>query len=285
MKRLRRRHGVGRRARLSSRTRSTAAESAGVKDPTADHQPYRNLAAIPLTTDGIGLFLDVDGTLLDYAETPDAVSTPAPLVDTLHRLEERLDGALALVSGRPIVDLDKLFAPLRLRVSGVHGAEFRGEPDQAWSTPAGAVPAHAAWSELVALLTGFSGVFGENKGASFAVHYRCEPAERIRLMHMIDEFIARHSSLGLRRSSGHRVIEVMLPGFDKGRAIARFMARAPFAGRRTVFVGDDEVDRPGCDVAQALGGLSFSVGREMAGVSGWFSGPAGVRTWLAALCR
>ncbi len=231
----------------------------------------------------IGLFLDVDGTLLDLAPRPEAVEVPTGLCETLAAAEQRLDGALALVSGRPIDHLDRLFAPLRLRASGIHGAQIRDMADGAsrWLTQA-RLP-DGAWLDLRRLLEAFPGTLAENKGISFAVHYRNSAAAEEGLAVALRDFIAAFADLEL--IAGHRVFEIRLPGFDKGKAIVRFMAGEPFAGRRPVLIADDRMDRAGFDTALALGGLAFSVGAPLPGLSGWFPGPEAVRAWLGRLAE
>ena len=233
----------------------------------------------------IGLFLDVDGTLLDLASSPDAVEVPAGLRDTLAAAAGRLDGALALVSGRPIEELDRLFAPLRLRASGIHGAQMRDAADGAsrWLTQA-RLP-DGAWLDLLRLLEAFPDTLAENKGIGFAVHYRNSVVTEEELVVALRHFIQAFAELDLELIAGHRVFEIRLPGFDKGRAIECFMARQPFAGRRPVFVADDRMDRAGFDAALALGGLAFSVGAAQPGLSGWFARPEAVRAWVERLAR
>ena len=139
----------------------------------------------------LALFLDVDGTLLDLAERPDDVVTPAGLVATLAKTERKLAGALALISGRAIDDLDRLFEPLRLRASGVHGAEMRFDPGgPTTSTPAPTELPQSLFEALTRAVEAFPGVFVENKRFSFAVHYRLAPAAerplRETVMRLID---------------------------------------------------------------------------------------------------
>ncbi len=229
----------------------------------------------------ISLFLDVDGTLLDLAPTPDAVAVSPLLVDELALAEQRLNGALALVSGRPIEQLDRLFAPLRLRASGIHGAEIRYLPGESTlSLTNDRLPA-TAWVDFQRLLDDFPGAFAENKGVSFAAHYNQARSVEAELFLALGRFVERFAQLELELAAGHFIFEVKLSGFDKGGAIRRFMARAPFAGRRPVFIADDKMDRPGFETALALGGAAFSVGVEMPGLSGSFARPAAVREWLA----
>ncbi|WP_158818470.1 trehalose-phosphatase [Methylocapsa sp. S129] len=230
--------------------------------------------------ESICLFLDVDGTLIDLAPTPDAVIVSSALLDELSLAEKRLDGALALVSGRPIDELDRLFTPVRLRASGIHGAEIRYSPSEPTRSLTNDRLSESAWIDLQHLLESFPGVFAENKGVSFAVHYNFAASVEGELFLALRRFVERFARFELELVPGNLVFEVKLPGFDKGSAIRRFMARAPFAGRRPVFIADDKMDRPGFETVLALGGIAFSVGFEMAGLSGSFSQPAGVRAWL-----
>jgi trehalose 6-phosphate phosphatase len=240
---------------------------------------------VELSPQEICLFLDVDGTLLDLAPRPDAVAVPAGLVTALAAVERRLGGAVALVSGRPIAALDRLFAPLRLASSGVHGAEIRCTGDG--SGRASAMPhiPPAVWSELARLLESFPGCFAENKRASFAIHYRGAECRAGELREALAGLAARFKSLPLELAAGHLVFEIRLPGFDKGKAIERFMAKSPFRDRRPIFVADDPMDKAGFDAVLARGGLAFSVGRELPGLSGSFPQPAVVRAWLERLAQ
>jgi trehalose 6-phosphate phosphatase len=243
------------------------------------------LERVALRPREIGLFLDVDGTLLDLAASPEAVEVPRGLLAALAAAERRLDGALALVSGRPIAELDRLFAPLRLRASGIHGAQIREVGDGAgrWLTPA-RLP-ERAWGDLLRLLEGFPGTRAENKGIGFAVHYRNSAASEEELLSALGRLVAGFAELELELIAGLRVFEIRLPGFDKGNAIHRFMECAPFAGRQPVFVADDPADRAGFTAALALGGRAYSVGAPLPGLSGWFAGPEAVRAWVEGIAR
>lgn len=230
-----------------------------------------------------GLFLDVDGTLIDIAPNPDAVFVPPSLVRDLKAAERRLGGALALVSGRTIEDLDRLFNPLRLKASGVHGAEFRFDSRQ--ESPLTASPALPtdAWADLLAVLRRFPDTLAENKAFSFAIHYRSAPGVGPSLRRSLDEFVRTHRELSLRILPGHFVFELKRPGFDKGVAIERFLQERAFRGRRPIFIGDDVTDRPGFDAVMARDGLAYSVGFVAPGVTGTFPDPAGVRNWLRTM--
>jgi trehalose 6-phosphate phosphatase len=230
--------------------------------------------------DELGLFLDVDGTLVDLEPTPDAVAIPSSLIQQLIVAERRLQGALALISGRPIAELDRLFHPLRLRASGVHGAEIRYLPDEPTLTLTNGVLPDEAWRAFQRRTSQFPGVLIENKRASFTAHYNLAGAIEADLLLALRGFVEEFAPLELELKAGRFVYEVKLPGFDKGSAIRRFMGRPPFAGRRPVFIADDKMDRPGFEAALALGGAAFSVGDPINGLSGSFSRPAAVREWL-----
>ena len=231
--------------------------------------------------EGLCLFLDVDGTLIDIAARPEAVVVPEALVGVLDRAAQALDGAVALISGRTIDDLDALFRPLRLIASGVHGAEVRFAPRGAVEIePSDLLPAH-----LVAAVRGaaseFSGTLTEDKRFSVAVHYRLAPDAGPRLRVALERIVAGANDPLLRILPGHMVFEVKRATFDKGLAVRRFMARAPFAGRTPIFLGDDITDRPAFEAVLERGGQAYSVGQVLAGTSGFFPDPASVRSWLA----
>ena len=235
--------------------------------------------------DAVGLFLDVDGTIVEFAPTPDSVRVSDELIDSLASLDERLGGALAFVSGRPIEQLDGLFAPLKLRASGVHGGEIRFEPEGAITTLSQKQLPDEIWVDLQRLIADFPGAFAENKRFSFAVHYRFANASAIEIRAALQRFIRARTDAVLELSPSHLVYEIKIPGFDKGGAIERFMTHQPFAGRMPIFVADDAVDQPGVDKVTELGGVAYSVGVALSGVSGGFSQPKAVLAWLERLGR
>jgi len=233
----------------------------------------------------MALFLDVDGTLIEFAARPDAVRVPADLPDTLAGAERRLGGALALVSGRSIADLDRLMAPLRLRAIGLHGAELRAAPDAPATTTAPLPTALAA--AVAALLAAFPGTLLENKGPSVAVHYRAAPALagelQAALARLVDLAARDGANPRLELMAGELVYEIKPAGFDKGSALSLFMGLPPFAGRRPVFVTDHAIDQAGLQAATALGGCGLSVGHNLPGAMACFRDPASVRAWLKDL--
>ena len=234
--------------------------------------------------DRMALFLDVDGTLLDLAASPTAVVVPGGLVECIAGVEQALGGALALVSGRTLGELDRLFRPLRLRASGVHGAEIRYDP----LTPAvivdAAVPLPARlWRSLSARLADFPGAFAENKRFSFAVHYRAAPNCAADLREALRRLVAAEAVADVEIIDARLAFEIKGRGFDKGSAINRFLARSPFAGRVPIFIGDDWTDEAGFAAVVQRHGAAYSVGRVRPGVTGVFSEPSMVRDWLESL--
>lgn len=240
-------------------------------------------ASPPDATSGVCLFLDVDGSLIDIAPRPEAVVVPTTLVADLEGASAALGGALALVSGRAIAQLDTLFRPLRLRASGVHGAEMRLSPEAAVSLRPGAAVPQPVRRDLVAVLHGFPGTFVEDKRFSLAVHYRAVPEIGEALLAALRALIGRHAEADLTVLPGHAVFELKRSGFDKGEAVRRFLADPPFRGRMPIFVGDDITDRPGFAAAIAAGGTAYGVGRDIAGTTGTFDSPAAVRDWVGKL--
>ncbi len=229
------------------------------------------------------LFLDVDGTLLDLASTPDAVLVPDGLVGVLARVAHKLKGALAIVSGRTIDDIDRLFAPLRLRASGVHGAQIRVQPGEPIRIASAAIELPASLRSALSLaLARFHGILIENKGFSVAVHYRLNPKIAGSLRDALRNLIAAEPWRGLEIEDAHCAFELKPPSFDKGRAIAHFLTCEPFRGRTPIFVGDDTTDESGFAEVAACGGRAYAVGRPRPGALGFFETPQTVRDWLAA---
>ena len=233
-----------------------------------------------LSDASVALFLDVDGTLLDLAARPGDVVTPAGLVATLAGAERKLAGALALISGRAIDDIDHLFAPLRLRVSGVHGAEIRFDPDGSTAPTVATDLPQSLLAALRGAVEPFPGVFVENKRFSFTVHYRLAPSAEWPLRNIVRELVDSFP-IALDIMDAHYAIEIKSPSFDKGGAIASFLSTSTFSSRRPIFVGDDTTDESGFALVSARGGFAYSVGQSRPGAIGAFPEPQAVRAWLA----
>lgn len=229
------------------------------------------------------ILLDVDGTLLDIAPRPQDVVVPPSLRRTLAVLSDRVDGALALVSGRPLADLDRLFSPLRLPAIGGHGAEMRLAVG---GTP---IARHAARLDqrlreaVKAAAARHAGITVEDKGYSVALHYRLAPREGLALGHELRHLCANWNDPSIELLSGKAVIEVKSRSFNKGMAVREMMRHAPFSGRIPVFVGDDRTDEDAFAVVPEFGGVGASVGRRLAQVECSFASPAEVRQWLDRL--
>lgn len=240
--------------------------------------PIRARAAPPPPADGWALFLDVDGCLIDLAATPDAVIVAPGLSAQLAALSLRLDGALALVSGRAIVTLDRLFAPSTFHAAGLHGVERRlvGGDAQAPAVPPQLADIRA---EAQRRADAHPGALVEDKGAAIALHWRGAPDAE----HDLQAF-AMHALLrlpGYRLQHGQCLVELRPDHADKGSAIAAFMASPPFAGRVPVFAGDDLTDEAGFSVVNAMGGISVLVGdRERSAARHALADPSAVRAWL-----
>ena len=216
-------------------------------------------AVLPVPSPDWALFLDVDGTLIEIADAPDAVSPDVSLPSLLQTLSDKLGGAVALVSGRPVSSLDRLFAPLRLPAAGLHGLERRDAAGHL-ARPVRAPPALDAARRAI---RGFSdrhrGIVVEDKGLTIALHFRRIPDIGPEATEMVESLVARLDG-GLKVQKGKMVIEVRPEGPDKGAVIRSFMAEPPFAGRVPVFVGDDVTDEAGFAVVNEMGGHSIRVG-------------------------
>ncbi len=223
------------------------------------------------------LFLDFDGTLVDIAPTPDAVVLEPSLHSALGDLAGQLDGALAIVSGRPIAELDHFLAPLRLAAAGVHGQEMRAadgsrkdlSPDLDF----------AALRQAVDSLTGrHPALLLEDKGYALALHTRAAPELAAECLAILAPLVEADPALALLK--GHCVFEIKAAGVDKGLALRRFMQEPPFAGRKPLFVGDDTTDEDGIAAAQALGGLGVRIGAATSGATVKLESPGPFRQWL-----
>jgi trehalose 6-phosphate phosphatase len=237
----------------------------------------------PIDIARVAILLDVDGTILDVAATPQSVVVPASLVQILSELHVRTNGAVALISGRLIENLDDLFVPLKLPCVGGHGVEWR---------ISGSAPVERRYGELSALLkkqvtTGVAvdpRIIVEDKGSSLAVHYRLAPELGPLIKNKIAAILDRALLEKLELLCGKSMIEIKPASFNKGVAVCGLMKSPPFAQRTPVFIGDDITDESVFAALPALGGVGYSVGREVAGVQGIFGGPQDVRDWLTGLC-
>jgi trehalose 6-phosphate phosphatase len=217
------------------------------------------------------LFLDIDGTLIDLAPTPDSVVVPSDLPGTLRRLGERLGGALAILSGRRLSDIDHLLGP-GLICAAEHGMMIR--------TPDGAITRHvqrpSGYDHWLKVLNRYAeampGLLVEEKEFSLVLHYRRAPEHEEELRNLVQQLLADSDDATLLPA--HCAFELKPRGGNKGDALAGFMAMAPFAGRRPIFIGDDVTDEPAIALANQLGGHGLHVKRDFGGST------EAVRDWL-----
>jgi len=226
------------------------------------------------------LFLDI-GTLLDLAATPDDVQMPDDLIDLLRRLQRALDGALALVSGRRVAQIDALFAPLQLPAIGLHGLEIRTQ-DAAHATSvldAEAPPELAAVrAGAQALASKYPGTLIEDKGSALALHWRNAPAAEEPLHEFATSALINLP--GYHLQPGHHVFELRPDGAHKGHAILTLLGMPTFFGRRPVVIGDDLTDENGFIEANAHDGISVLVGDRPHTVARYrLPDPLAVREW------
>lgn len=230
------------------------------------------------------VFLDIDGTLLEHVERPDAVRADAALGSLLVALHEATRGALALISGRPVATLDALFAPLRLAVAGQHGIERRGADSRLHRHAFPLEPLRRAARQLGDFAARHAGLLLEDKGHSLALHFRLAPQLAGAAREAVAEVLA---ALGpdFEMQSGKLVLEIRPGGRNKGTAIEEFMAEAPFAGRLPVFIGDDTSDEYGFAIVNRIGGHAIKVGPGPSSARWRLADAAAVRKWLGAYTR
>ena len=229
------------------------------------------------------ILLDIDGTLVDLAPTPREVWVAPGLAKTLNRLLQRTSGALALVSGRSLNDIDLIFAPEQFPAVGGHGAEMR------LSTDSEAVASHAPPMDrelklrLAAIAKLSPGILLEDKGYSLALHYRLAPHAEKAIYEAVSLIRADLPNAPIEVLPGKCVCEIKHSGFNKATGVRELMTHEPFKGRYPIFIGDDVTDEAVFGIMPDLGGLAFSVGRRAQGVAGHFDEPRDVREWLAQL--
>lgn len=212
------------------------------------------------------VFMDVDGTLIEIASAPDKVEIPPDMVAAVSGLQTALGGAIAIVSGRPLAELDRLMAPLRLPAAGLHGLECRGPDGKVVRDDAQAGRLETIRQELAAFAAAHPGVIIEDKRLAIAVHYRAAPELAEETKSLTKSLVAAHDgNLGLL--PGKMVVEIKSKHTNKGAVVETFMAQIPFIGRTPVFIGDDYTDEDGFRAVNGMGGHSIRVGPPPAGVA------------------
>jgi trehalose 6-phosphate phosphatase len=219
------------------------------------------------------LLLDMDGTLLDIAPTPDLVRVAPGLAEALCKLRDAMGGALAVVTGRPIEQVDGLFANVPYAVAGEHGGAIRHAPGTEVVRLSLPSPPVEWVLEAARIADAHPGALLEQKQRGFVLHYRAVPALGPALREAALALIAPLADQ-FQLMEALMAWEVRPRGADKGSAVTTLMTEAPFAGRQPIFIGDDVTDEDGMRAARALGGAGLRVDE-------WFGGPADVRAWLA----
>ncbi|HTH99803.1 MAG TPA: trehalose-phosphatase [Acidisoma sp.] len=222
------------------------------------------------------LFLDLDGTLLDIAPRHDQVVVAPGLADVIRRLARALGGAVAVVTGRPLSDVDRLFPDLGVAVAAEHGARLR-LPNGQMRDHSPELPWRQNWiGTIQAALPRWPGAFLEEKSVGFVIHYRQAPEAGAEIERFMTDLVAPAAGAA-ELLPALMAFEVRAAGVGKGHAVRHLMAEPPFAGRVPVFIGDDVTDEEGMAEAEAQGGLGLHVARAFGGA------PAEVRAWLARM--
>jgi trehalose 6-phosphate phosphatase len=216
------------------------------------------LPAPPLPDRDAALFLDLDGSLLEFADRPSGVVVPATLREILDDLRRALDGAVAVLSGRSLAQIDALLAVPELAAVGIHGSEWQGASADAPHAPtnhaldAVRARAHVAAAQIEGLLI-------EDKGSALALHFR-QCAHAADAVRQLAQELLRIAGSGFLLQDGNHVVELKPAGADKGSALDRLMRAPPFRGRTPWMLGDDLTDEPAFARARALCGIAVVVG-------------------------
>lgn len=241
------------------------------------------LADVAARPGRFALFLDVDGTLIDIAPTPDSVIIPPGLPALLKQAKARFGGALALLSGRAIDWLDRRLDAGSLPIGGLHGLERRDAHGKVERivTP---VFMQQAREDIAAFAYDHPLLLVEDKGLSIALHYRENPGQE-NAVRLLMQDLAQRSTGTMQAIAGKYLYELRTIGADKGTALAAFMTAAPFHDRIPVFFGDDRTDEDGFKVVTATGGVAVAIGHkpEDVGATIGLQGPADVRAFLASV--
>lgn len=256
-------------------------ESGSQGDDAPDAVPVPHLLVPHLARTAI--LLDIDGTLLDLMPTPREVFVPPELSGTLNGLLARTSGALALVSGRSLNDIDLIFAPDQFPAVGGHGAEMRlGVDSEAVAVQA--PPLDKELKRRLATIAKLSpGILLEDKGYSLALHYRLAPHAEKAIYEAVALIRADLPNAPIEVLPGKSVCEIKHSGFTKASGVRELMTHEPFKGRKPLFIGDDVTDESVFAILPDFGGVAFSVGRRVRGVAGHFDAPSDVRAFLARL--
>lgn len=266
-----------RAARVKSEAGASLADSSW-----SDPHPPSPESVLAGNVRSIALFLDCDGTLLDIAPTPGEVRVPPGLVELLARISTSLDGALAILTGRQLAEIDTLLQPVQFVGSGVHGAELRAARGGNIDSVASALP-NSLVEEVIRRAQKLPGIIVEPKGPSIAIHYRLAPHLKDALEASLRSLLTQYPD-GLVLCPGRKLFEIIPAGHSKGTALETILALPEFAGRTPIMIGDDMGDIPALAAARRLGGAGLRVAGEQFGNDDVeLKGPAEVVAWLQVL--
>jgi trehalose 6-phosphate phosphatase len=256
-------------------------EGSEQRDESLEAVPVPHLLAPLLAKTAI--LLDIDGTLLDLMPTPREVWVPPGLSRTLNGLLEKTSGAMALVSGRSLNDIDLIFAPEQFPAVGGHGAEMRLSADSE-AVAVRAPPLDKELKRRLATIAKLSpGILLEDKGYSLALHYRLAPHAEKAIYEAVSLIRADLPNAPIEVLPGKCVCEIKHSGFTKATGVRELMTHEPFRGRKPLFIGDDVTDESVFAILPDFDGVGFSVGHLVRGGAGHFDSPSDVRDFLARL--
>ena len=233
-----------------------------------------------VAADQIALFLDFDGTLVDLAPTPDSILVEDRIAPTLIRLSDALDGAIAIVTGRELADVDG-HLKLKLPAAGLHGMQYRPHAEAQIET----IERPSSLDHVMRLIRETidfeEGLFLEDKALSFGVHYRACPDKGPMVKQALGDALTDFKDLHV--ISGKMLFEVKPRHINKGHAVGRFLEEEGFKGRMPVFVGDDVTDEDGFRAAAHAGGFGVKVGAGPTSAQHRLHGVSDVVNWLNTL--
>ena len=237
-----------------------------------------------LEPSGLALFLDVDGTLLGIEDHPSGVMADPSLVSLLTRLADGLGGALSLISGRAVADLDRIFGGTRFAAAGGHGAELRLHPDDPITSTQWSLPPPVL-EQIRAFAATDPGLLLEEKRGGVSLHYWRAPELREQCTEFVHGLLPELEQ-DFRLIAGKMVFEFAPKDHHKGAAITEMMRHDPFTGRRAVFVGDDVTDEDGFRAVNAQTGITIRVGGSRDSEAEYsLKDVAAVRSWLESIAQ
>ena len=230
----------------------------------------------------LAFFLDVDGTLLEIEDHPADVRADASLIEMLANISTGLDGAMSLISGRQIAEIDRIFAPVRFAAAGAHGSELRQHPDDPVAISESSLPAHVL-GDLRTFVEQNPDLLLEEKRGGVSLHYRRAPELEAQCRACVRALLPEIDK-DFRLIAGKMVLELAPIDHNKGAAIIDMMRREPFSGRRAVFVGDDVTDEDGFRAVNAMDGITIRVGCSHGSAAEHeLPDVAAVRHWLESI--